>query len=197
MISSRNNERDLILAIYRENRTVFRLNDIAMLIGVSDFESLNKKLNYYVRTGKLNNPRKGIYTKPGYEPEEMACSVFTPSYISLQYVLQKAGIIFQYDSRITSASYLSRNIEIESREFIYRKIKGISLVNTTGILRQNNHVNIATPERAFLDLLYLEKEFHFDNLNPLNRKAVNKLLPLYNSKALTKAVEKLLRNDRY
>jgi len=195
MISSRNNERDLILAIYRENRTVFRLNDIAMLIGVSDFESLNKKLNYYVRTGKLNNPRKGIYTKPGYDPEEMSCSVFAPSYISLQYVLQKAGIIFQYDSRITSASYLSRNIEIESREFIYRKIKGISLVNTTGILRQNNHVNIATPERAFLDFLYLEKEFHFDNLNPLNRKAVNKLLPLYNSKALTKAVEKLLRND--
>ena len=195
MFSSQNNERDLILAIYRENRTVFRLNDIAMLIGVSDFQSLNKKLNYYVRTGKLNNPRKGIYTKPGYEPEEMACSVFTPSYISLQYVLQKAGIVFQYDSRITSVSYLSRTIEIENREFIYRKIRGSSLVNTAGILRQNNHINIASPERAFLDFLYLEKEFHFDNLNPLNRKVVNKLLPLYDSKALIKAVEKLLKND--
>ena len=195
MFSSQNNEKDLILAIYRENRTVFRLNDIAMLIGVSDFQSLNKKLNYYVRTGKLNNPRKGIYTKPGYEPEEMACSVFTPSYISLQYVLQKAGIVFQYDSRITSVSYLSRTIEIESREFIYRKIKGSSLVNAAGILRQNNHINIASPERAFLDFLYLEKEFHFDNLNPLNRKVVNKLLPLYDSKALIKAVEKLLKND--
>ena len=195
MFSSQNNERDLILAIYRENRTVFRLNDIAMLIGVSDFQSLNKKLNYYVRTGKLNNPRKGIYTKPGYEPEEMACSVFTPSYISLQYVLQKAGIVFQYDSRITSVSYLSRTIEIENREFIYRKIRGSSLVNTAGILRQNNHINIASPERAFLDFLYLEKEFHFDNLNPLNRKVVNKLLPLYDSKALIKAVKKLLKND--
>ena len=195
MFSSQNNEKDLILAIYRENRTVFRLNDIAMLIGVSDFQSLNKKLNYYVRTGKLNNPRKGIYTKPGYEPEEMACSVFTPSYISLQYVLQKAGIVFQYDSRITSVSYLSRTIEIESREFIYRKIKGSSLVNAAGILRQNNHINIASPERAFLDFLYLEKEFHFDNLNPLNRKVVNKLLPLYDSKALIKAVKKLLKND--
>lgn len=195
MFSSQNNEKDLILAIYRENRTVFRLNDIAMLIGVSDFQSLNKKLNYYVRTGKLNNPRKGIYTKPGYEPEEMACSVFTPSYISLQYVLQKAGIVFQYDSRITSVSYLSRTIEIESREFIYRKIRGSSLVNTAGILRQNNHINIASPERAFLDLLYLEKEFYFDNLNPLNRKVVNKLLPLYDSKALIKAVKKLLEND--
>jgi len=195
MFGSQNLEKDLILAIYRENRTVFRLNDIAMLIGVSDFQSLNKKLNYYVRTGKLNNPRKGIYTKPGYDTEEMACSVFTPSYISLQYVLQKAGIVFQYDSRITSVSYLSRIIEIESREFIYRKIKGSSLVNTAGILRQKNHINIASPERAFLDFLYLEKEFHFDNLNPLNRKVINKLLPLYNSKALIKAVKKLLKND--
>ena len=192
MFSSQNNEKDLILAIYRENRTVFRLNDIAMLIGVSDFQSLNKKLNYYVRTGKLNNPRKGIYTKPGYEPEEMACSVFTPSYISLQYVLQKAGIVFQYDSRITSVSYLSRTIEIENREFIYRKIRGSSLVNTAGILRQNNHINIASPERAFLDFLYLEKEFHFDNLNPLKKKVVNKLLPLYNSKALINNVEKIM-----
>jgi hypothetical protein len=195
MFSSQNNTKDLILAIYRENRTIFRLNDIAMLIGVCDFQSLNKKLNYYVRTGKLNNPRKGIYTKPEYDPEEMACSVFTPSYISLQYVLQKAGIVFQYDSRITSVSYLSRIVEIESREFIYRKIKGSSLVNTAGILRQKNHINIASPERAFLDFLYLEKEFHFDNLNPLNKKVVNKLLPLYHSKALIMAVKKLLKND--
>jgi hypothetical protein len=194
MFSSQKNEKDLIMTIYRESRTVFRLNDIAMLMGVSDFQSLNKKLNYYVHTGKLNNPRKGIYTKPGYDPEEMACSVFTPSYISLQYVLQKAGIVFQYDSRITSVSYLSRFIEIENREFIYRKIKGSSLVNTAGIFRQNNHINIASTERAFLDFLYLEKEFHFDNLNPLNKEVVYKLLPLYESKALIKSVEKIFKN---
>jgi hypothetical protein len=194
MYSSQNNEKDLILAVYRESRSVFRLNDIAMLMGVSDFKSLNKRLNYYVRARKLNNPRKGIYTKPGYDPEEMACSVFTPSYISLQYVLQKAGIVFQYDSRITSVSYLSRIIEIENRAFIYRKIKGSSLVNTAGIIRQNNHINIASPERAFLDFLYLEKEFHFDNLNPLNKEIVHELLPVYESKALIKTVKKILKN---
>ena len=194
MYSSQNNEKDLILAVYRESRSVFRLNDIAMLMGVSDFKSLNKRLNYYVRARKLNNPRKGIYTKPGYDPEEMACSVFTPSYISLQYVLQKAGIVFQYDSRITSVSYLSRIIEIENRAFIYRKIKGSSLVNTAGIIRQNNHINIASPERAFLDFLYLEKEFHFDNLNPLNKEIIHELLPVYESKALIKTVKKILKN---
>jgi hypothetical protein len=192
MYSSQSNEKDLILAVYRESRSVFRLNDIAMLMGVSDFKSLNKRLNYYVRARKLNNPRKGIYTKPGYDPEEMACSVFTPSYISLQYVLQKAGIVFQYDSRITSVSYLSRIIEIENREFIYRKIKGSSLVNTAGIIRQKNHINIASPERAFVDFLYLEKEFHFDNLNPLNKEIVYELLTIYKSKALIKYVKKIL-----
>jgi len=195
MFSSSSIERDIVLAIYKESRTVFRLNDIAMLINESDFQSLNKKMNYYVRTGKLQNPRKGIYAKPGYNQEELACTVFTPSYISLQYVLQKAGIVFQYDSRITSVSYLSRVIEIENKSFIYRKIKGSSLVNTMGIIRQNNHVNIAMAERAFLDFLYLEKDYHFDNLNPLKKGLVYELLPVYESKALSLGVKKLFKDD--
>lgn len=194
-MSSQNIEKDIVLAIYKEKQTVFRLIDIAMLTNESDFTSLNKKLNYYVKTGKLGNPRKGIYTKPGYDPEELACKIYTPSYISLQYVLQKAGIVFQYDSRITSVSYLNRVIEIEKRPFIYRKIKGIALVNTLGIVMQDNHVNIASAERAFLDFLYLEKDYHFDNLNPLNKKFVFQLLPLYQTEILTLRIRKLFQND--
>jgi len=195
MLSSQNQEKDIIFAIYKEARSVFRLNDIAMLVSESNFLSLNKKLNYYVRTGRLQNPRKGIYTKPEYDREELACTVFCPSYISLQYVLQKAGIVFQYDSRITSVSYLSRVIEIGGISFLYRKIKGSALVNTIGINRHNNHVNIASPERAFLDFFYLEKDYHFDNLDPLNREFIFKLLPLYQSKVLEVRVKMLFQND--
>ena len=194
MFSSREIEKDIVLAIYKESRTVFRLNDIAMLMNESGFRSLNKKLNYYVRTGKLNNPRKGIYAKPGYNPEELACTIFTPSCISLQYVLQKTGIIFQYDSCITSVSYLSRVIEIDNQPFVYRKIKGSTLVNTMGIIMQKNHINIASAERAFLDFLYLEKDYHFDNLNPLNKEFVYELLPLYQSKTLRLSVKRLFQN---
>ena len=124
MSGSQNIKDNIILTIYQENRTVFRLNDIAMLMSETNFESLNKKLNYYVRTGNLLNPRKGIYAKPGYNIEELACTIYAPSYISLQYVLQKSGIVFQYDSRITSVSYLSRNIEVATQPFVYRKMKG-------------------------------------------------------------------------
>ena len=194
MFSSQNKKNNVALAIFKDNRTVFRLKDIAMLIGESDFTSLNKKLNYAVRTGKLQNPRKGIYSKPGYKPEELACSIYTPSYISLEYVLQKTGIIFQYDSRITVVSYLSRNIVVENQAYAFRKIKGSMLVDTTGIIRQNNHINIATAERAFLDMLYLDKNFYFDNLNLLKKKTVFKLLPLYQSKTLHQRVNKLVKN---
>ena len=195
MFSSQKQKNDIVLTIFKDNRTVFRLNDIAMLVGEADFQSLNKKLNYAVRTGKLQNPRKGIYAKPDYDTEELACSVYTPSYLSLEYVLQKEGIIFQYDSRITIVSYLSRNIVVEDRTYVFRKIKGDVLVDTTGILRQNNHINIATAERAFLDMLYLEKDYYFDNLNPLKKELVFKLLPLYQSKALNTRVTNLLDND--
>ena len=195
MFSSQNTKNNIVLAIFKDNRTVFRLVDVAMLVGESDFASLNRRLNYAVRTGKLQNPRKGIYTKQGFKPEELACSIYTPSYISLEYVLQKAGIIFQYDSRITIVSYLSRNIDVENRSYAFRKIKGNVLIDTTGITQQNNHINIASAERAFLDLLYLEKDYYFDNLNPLKKESVSKLLPLYQSKALNQRVNKLLNND--
>lgn len=192
MFSSRKENTELVLAIYKDVRTIFRLNDIAMLTGETNFQSLSKKLNYHVRTGKLQNPRKGIYAKPAYYAEELACTIYTPSYISLEYVLQKVGIVFQFDSRISVISYLSRTIDVENKTYVYRKMKGEILVNTAGIIRQSNQVNIATAERAFLDLLYLNAESYFDNLNPLNKELIYKLLPIYQSKALTMRVNKLL-----
>jgi len=195
MTGSPNRNKNIILSIFQDEKTVFRLRDIALLVGEKDFESLNKKLNYYVRTNKLLNPRKGIYAKPNYSSEELACVLYTPSYISLEYVLQKAGVLFQFDSRITSVSYLSRNIEIEDKTFVYRKIKGEIMANTKGIVRQIDHVNIASSERAFLDILYLNKTHYFDNLNPLSKSKVYDLLPIYMSKALTDKVKKLFPDD--
>ena len=74
-----------------------------------------------------------------------------------------------------------------------RKIKGEILIVTQGI-NQIDNVNIATPERAFLDILYLDSTYYFDNLNPLDKKFITKLLPIYNSKTLMARVKKLLAN---
>ncbi len=50
---------DILLALYQDSRTIFRLSDVAMLTGDIDSISLGKKLHYYVKTGKLHRtPRK-------------------------------------------------------------------------------------------------------------------------------------------
>ena len=186
---------DLIYTLYKDSRTVFRLKDVAMLTGETRFNSLNMKLNYFVRTGRLLNPRKGIYCKENYDPQELACRIFTPSYISLEYVLQREGVVFQYDSRYTVLSYLCREVKIDNRTFSFRKIKNELLVSQQGIEQRGNTTTIATPERAFLDLLYLNNTMYFDNLNPLKRDLVEQILPAYNSKTLTKKVLKILNDN--
>ena len=188
---------DLIYSLYNDTRTVFRLKDVSMLIGETSFNSLNMKLNYYVRTGRLQNPRKGLYCKPNYNPQELACRIFTPAYISLEYVLQRAGVVFQYDSRLTVISYLSREVEIDDNTFSFRKIKNELLVSSQGIEQKGNTVTIATPERAFLDMVYLNGAMYFDNLNPLKRDMVEQILPVYKSQILNERVKKLFENDRF
>ena len=183
---------NIIFEIYKNSRTVFKINDITLLTGNEKTSALCKILNYYVKTGKLLNPRKGFYAKEGYKSEELACLLYPPTYISLEYVLQRSGVIFQYDSAITNVSYLTRETEIDNQTFRYRQIKGEILTNTAGIILNKNNINIATAERAFLDMLYLNNRYYFDNLHILDRKKVEKLLQVYNSQTLAKRVNNLL-----
>jgi hypothetical protein len=188
----RKNEKTIMREILKNSRTVFRINDIALLLDNEKTNILAKKLYYYVKTGDLLNPRKGFYAKEGYKSEELACLLYPPTYISLEYVLQRAGVVFQYDSAITNVSYLTREIEIDNTIFRYRTIKGEILTNPSGIMLNHNNINIATPERAFLDMIYLNRNYYFDNLRALDKKVVHQLLPIYNSLTLTKLVTKLL-----
>ena len=185
---------DVLFTIYNNNRTVYTFSNIALLTGESNAAKLSNKLNYYVHSGKLLNPRKGIYAKNNYNPEELVCLLYTPSYISLEYVLQKAGVIFQYDEKITAVSYLSRTVEIDKNVYQYRKIKNEILIDMSGIIRSNN-LNIATPERAFLDVMYLNASYYFDNINSLNKNIIYELLPVYNSKILTERINNIFKKN--
>lgn len=189
MTGSLNN--DLIFQIYSDKRTVFTLSDIAMLIGETNYNALNQRLFYYVKTNKLYRPRKGIYTKVNFNPSELACRLYTPSYISLEYVLQKSGIIFQYSTFITSVAYLSRTLDIDNKTYSYRKIKNDILINTKGI-RQVDNVNMATPERALLDTIYLNGDTYFDNISSIDKELIQELLPIYHSKVMEKRVKKII-----
>jgi hypothetical protein len=163
-----------------------------MLTTCNDSQKLVKSLHYYVKEGKIRNPRRGIYTKASYNEKEMACSLFRPAYISLEYVLQRAGVVFQYDDTITCISYLNRTIEIDDKSYQFRIINPELWIGMEGI-EQSDNILIATPERAFLDMMYLSTgNCYFDNLHPLNKTNIKQLLPLYRTRVLTERVTKLL-----
>lgn len=187
---------DVLATILSSSRTVFTPQWLAMTDSTRDKESLSRSLRYYARTGALRNPRGGIYTKPVYDEKEMACTLFRPSYISLEYVLARAGVTFQYSEDITCISYLTRSVTVDGKSYVFRKINPLLWANMAGI-EQRDNIAMATPERAFLDMVYLSAgQCYFDNLHPLNPKLIQQILPVYNSPILTKRVEALLNGHQ-
>ena len=166
--------------IWKDTRTVFTTNQLALLLGEADTTLVAKRMYYFVHSGQLISLQRGVYAKPDYNPEELACVLQVPCYLSLEYVLQKAGVVFQYDSTLTAISYRNRSFEVAGHTIQYHQIRGELMADMRGIWNSGN-INIATPERAFLDTLYLNAQYHFDNIHVLNRKAVEELLPLYKS----------------
>ena len=187
-------QKNVLEAILRSPRSVFNVQSLMMMTECTDSQKLTKSLHYYVKTGKICNPRRGIYTKVEYDEKEMACSLFRPAYISLEYVLQRSGVVFQYDDTITCVSYLNRTVEIDDKVYQFRIINPERWIGLEGI-EQYDNILIATPERAFLDMVYLSVgNCYFDNLHPINKIKVNQLMPLYRSKVLTERVTELLNN---
>ena len=185
-------QKNVLEVIFNSTRSVFNVQSLRMLTECEDSQKLTKSLHYYVKEGKIRNPRRGIYTKATYNEREMACSLFRPAYISLEYVLQRAGVVFQYDDTITCVSYLNRIAEVDEKIYQFRIINPELWIGMEGI-DQNDNILIATPERAFLDMVYLSAgHCYFDNLHPLNKTKVKQLLPLYQSKVLTERVTELL-----
>jgi predicted transcriptional regulator of viral defense system len=177
-------EKKPISKILRSNKTVFTFKDISLIWGDTDKKATISAINYYVKTGNLYRLRRGFYAKDkNYDKFELATKIYTPSYISFETVLAKAGIVFQYYSQIFVASYLAREIIADAQKYSYKKIKDEILTNSFGIENKENY-SIASPERAFLDTLYLYKNYHFDNLSPLNWEKIFEILPIYKNKTL-------------
>jgi predicted transcriptional regulator of viral defense system len=177
-----------IKALYRSQNTVFTFKDIALLLRENNAANLRSKVNYFVKKGDLYQVRKGLYTKEkDYVKFELATKIYTPSYVSFETVLLQSGVIFQFYSQIWVASYLTREITIGDQAYAYRKIKDSALTNKTGIEDKENY-SIATPERAFLDVVYLNGDYYFDRLSALNWDRVFEILPIYNNKRMEKKV---------
>jgi hypothetical protein len=107
--------------------------------------------------------------------------------------LTRAGINFQYYGNIFVASYVTRQLSVGGQKISFIRMKDYVLSNTIGIVHDDG-IATATKERAWLDSLYVAKDYHFDNLHSLDWDRIFKILPIYHNKRLEQKVTEYFEN---
>jgi predicted transcriptional regulator of viral defense system len=175
--------------ILRSNKTIFSIKDVAFLWSENNKEIIKKRLSKYTKGGRLIRVCRGLYAKDNnYNRLELATRINTPSYISFETVLAHNGINFQYYKEIFVASYVNREIIIDKQKYKFIHIKDFVLSNTKGIEHKDN-IAIASPERAYLDRMYVSKDYYLDNKDGIDKKKVLEIMQIYNNKRLEKKIK--------
>jgi len=180
--------------ILRLPGTVFSFAELLLSFAIDKPKNLARRLNHYTSKGQLYSPRRRFYAKDkNYDPRELATKIYTPAYISLEIILVEHGIVFQYYERIFVVTYQTKEITCDGKNFEFKAMRRSLLVDAAGIENRGTYY-AATKERAFLDVLYYNKNYHFDNLRPLDYDKVLALLPIYNNKRMTRVVMQQFRD---
>ncbi len=181
---------NLVAKLYQSPKTILTTKDIALIWEETNTVNLLSKIKYYAKQGSLIRLTRGVFAKDrNYNPRELATSIYTPSYISFETVLREAGIIFQHYDTIFAAGPWPKTLTIDKTTITFRKLKDMVLFSPTGIDNKDTY-SIATPERAFLDMLYLSPEHYFDNLRSISWEKCFAVAPIYHNQQLIKRLKK-------
>lgn len=182
----------LLASLINLNKTVFSLSDLGKIWKIIDKKYLKLAVFRLVARGELIRVCRGYYSlREDYEPLELANKLFSPSYVSLETVLFRKGVIFQdYSETISSAGRNRWEKKINGKLFSYFKIKNEILLNPIGVEHKGSYV-AAGLERAIGDMIYLHPNYYFDNLVEVDKKKLIKIADIYQNKRVYKELTKL------
>ena len=177
--------------ILQLKKTVFKQQDLSLILGITNENTLRNIVWRLIKSWILLNPYKGIYTLPNYDIFEFASKIKKNSYISFETVLRKEWIVFQeYWEIVFLASNDTREKTAVGYTFKCIKIKDDILYNPLGIIKKNWYA-IATPERAICDRIYSSKNYYFDNLDDIDKEKLQEISQIYNKRVILE-VNKLI-----
>lgn len=160
------------------NQKIFHLDDLRLLLGVQESETLRKRVYRYLKNGDLFSIQRGLYSiipPEKLNPEEVGVFLcHSYCYLSLQSILDRNGIINGRSQYFTFVSDKSKRLNWGNFCYTYRQMKPQFLQNDFGLFWENG-VLTATGERAVADMLYFNPSFHFDNLSIIDMAEVKKI----------------------
>lgn len=171
-------------------KTVFTTDDLRLLLDMQHPQSLRNYLSKLWKQDILRSLAYGVRWLREYNIYELVTKLKKNSYVSLETVLYKHGIIFQdYGQKLFACSDNTLTKKTTQYTVIYHKLKPALLFNPLGIEHQRTY-SIATPERAVCDRLYLNPWYYFDDLSALSWTKLDQLSKLYPT-SVSVALEKL------
>ena len=135
-----------------------------LLAGVTDSRALKVQLSRWVKAKKLIQAKRGIYLLAEkyrkislYEPY-LASLLKKPSYISLEKALEYYGLIPEAVPVFTSLTTKRQGKFVsEAGVFLYRHIKNPLFWGYESVTVNGQMGFIASPEKALLDLFYINR----------------------------------------
>lgn len=157
----------------------FTKQNLSLALG-KEGENLNYWIKKLVKDRFIMPLKKGFYVSSYWRDAELrseeeqalywmyiANVLRAPSYVSLEYILSRCGLIPEESLAVTSISLKSpRSFESETKNFIYRNIKPRLFFGyrTLAFGDSGLTVKMASPAKALFDFLYLRKFLSDDEM---------------------------------
>ena len=178
----------------------------SLSIKYKEYSNIYQKIHNECKKGILVKIKRGLYTDDLYNDKEVIANIcYNPSYISFEYALSYYGVIPEFVSTFTSATFGKKNNKIYHMKdctFDYKNVP--DEVFPMGILIMKNSKDIsyktASKEKALCDLLYskypvrsikdlkilLFEDMRIDEneLLKMNVEFIKEIAPLYHSNSL-------------
>ena len=178
----------------------------SLRIKYKEYSNIYQKIHNECEKGILVKIKRGLYSDDLYNDREVIANIcYNPSYISFEYALSYYGVIPEFVSTFTSATFGKKNNKIYHMKdftFDYRSVP--NEVFPMGILIMKNSKDIsykiASKEKALCDLLYskypvrsikdlitlLFEDMRIDENEflKMNVEFIKEIAPLYHSNSL-------------
>ena len=158
--------------LIQQKQNLFHTSDLKILWNISNQNTLHKTIARLIKKKILFSLQRGLYSiipLDQLDPIEIGFRAINHfSYLSTESVLSKNGIINQSPSKITFVSSNPAKFDIKNLSYLVRQLKPQSLNNTLGITQNDQGIFVAEIERSVADMLYFQRNYHFDAESLIN-----------------------------
>lgn len=186
---------DALKKLQELKKDYYTVKDLERVLNMP-IDSLRGQLTRWCKKGVIIRISKGIYAPYGTEINitKVANQMYYPSYLSFESVLSKYGILSQVPYTLTFATpkrtkkVILNEIEVEFTKLSDKYFFGYVF---------ENGINIASPEKALIDCLYLvSKGKRGLNIDELYLKNVDKEKLIELAEVFPENTRKLVRDVR-